>query len=175
MTKKDYRTIVVGTDGSDLAGPTVARAAWLAQRDDADLVIIRAFADLSRREEAKNVTTIGGDSRVGQVLGRAAASAAIAAAVAVSEREGATIVATQLVDGDPAKALLEVATSQRADLIVLGAVHDRSLADRLLGNTAQEVARKATCDVLIVRPVGGESEFEVPESARITEDDIPQA
>ena len=28
----DYRTIVVGTDGSPLAGPTVARAAWLAMR-----------------------------------------------------------------------------------------------------------------------------------------------
>ena len=33
----DYRTIVVGTDGSPLAVPTVARAAWLAAHDDADL------------------------------------------------------------------------------------------------------------------------------------------
>jgi hypothetical protein len=29
------RTIVVGIDGSPLAGPTVARAAWLATHDDA--------------------------------------------------------------------------------------------------------------------------------------------
>ena len=70
MTMKDYRTIVVGTDGSDLAAPTVARAAWLARRDDADLVIICAFAELSRRDEAKNVATLGGDTRSGQVLGR---------------------------------------------------------------------------------------------------------
>ena len=73
MTMKDYRTIVVGTDGSALAEPTVGRAAWLAKHDDADLVIVCAYSKLSRRDEAKNVATLGGDSRVGQVLGRNAA------------------------------------------------------------------------------------------------------
>ena len=48
---------------------------------------------------------------------------------------------------------------------MLGAVHDRSLADRLLGTTAEEVTKQAVCDVLIVRPASGEAEFEVPESA----------
>lgn len=51
----DYRTIVVGTDGSDLSGPTVARAAWLAAREDAELVIVCAWSSISRRAEAKNV------------------------------------------------------------------------------------------------------------------------
>ena len=52
MTKMyDYRTIVVGTDGSPLAVPTVARAAWLAAHDDADLVIVCAYSELSRRDE----------------------------------------------------------------------------------------------------------------------------
>src|SRR5215217_2964845 len=53
----DYRTIVVGTDGSPLAVPTVARAAWLAAHDDADLVIVCAYSELSRRDEARNVAT----------------------------------------------------------------------------------------------------------------------
>ena len=51
---KDYRTIVVGTDGSSLAAPTVGRAAWLAKHDDADLVIVCAYSQLSRRAEAMN-------------------------------------------------------------------------------------------------------------------------
>ena len=165
MTMKGYDTILVGTDGSDLADPTVARAAWLAAREDADLVIICAYSELSRRAEAKNTATTGGDVRAGQVMGRSAASAAIAAAVAVAEREGATIARTQLVDGDPAKALVQLAGDHSAGLIVLGAVHDRSLADRLLGTTAEEVTKQAVCDVLIVRPASGEAEFEVPESA----------
>ncbi|MEZ5089900.1 MAG: universal stress protein [Micropruina sp.] len=41
MSMKDYRTIVVGTDGSSLAEPTVGWAAWLAKHDDANLVIVR--------------------------------------------------------------------------------------------------------------------------------------
>ena len=162
---KGYTTILVGTAGTDLADPTVARAAWLAAREDADLVIICAYSELSRRAEAKNTATTGGDVRAGQVMGRSAASAAIAAAVAVAEREGATIARTQLVDGDPAKALVQLAGDHSAGLIVLGAVHDRSLADRLLGTTAEEVTKQAVCDVLIVRPASGEAEFEVPESA----------
>lgn len=164
MAMKDYNTIIVGTDGSALAAPTVARAAWLATRDDADLVIICAFSELPRRVEAKNPATIGGDSRAGQVIGKAAASAAVAAAVATAQAEGATIAAAQLVDGDPAKALVQAAVDRGADLIVLGAVQDRSLADRLLGTTAEEVTKRAACDVLIVRPAGGEAELEVPES-----------
>ncbi len=164
-TMKDYRTVVVGTDGSALAGPTVARAAWLAQRDDADLVIVCAYSGLSRRDEAKNVSTIGGDARTGQVLGRAAASAAIADAVAVAKEEGAAISAALMLEGDAAKALLTTAAERDADLVVLGAVQDRSLADRLLGTVALEVAKRVGCDVLIVRPEHGEAEFEVPEDA----------
>ena len=164
-TMKDYRTVVVGTDGSALAGPTVARAAWLAQRDDADLVIVCAYSGLSRRDEAKNVTTIGGDARSGQVLGRTAASAAIADAVAVAKEEGAAISAALMLEGDAAKALLATATERSADLIVRGAVQDRSLADRLLGTVALEVTKRVGCDVLIVRPEHGEAEFEVPEDA----------
>ncbi|MFI5953029.1 universal stress protein [Cryptosporangium sp. NPDC051539] len=149
----DYRVVVVGTDGSGLAGPTVARAAWLAAREDADLVIVCAFADLSRRAEAKNVATLGGDIRIGQVLGRAAASEAIAAAVSVAQAQNATISAALLVDGEPAAALLETAAAREAQLIVVGARHERSLAERLLGSVALEVTKRATCDVLVVRPV----------------------
>ena len=122
---KDYRTIVVGTDGSDLAAPTVARAAWLATRDHADLVLARAGE--------------------------------------VARAQGATVSAALLIDGEPAQALVKAAEDRSADLIVMGAVHDRSLAGRLLGTTAEEVTKKATCDVLIVRPVDPVDELEVPE------------
>ena len=101
MTMKDYRTIVVGTDGSSLAEPTVGRAAWLANHDDANLVIVCAYAKMSRRDEAKNVTTLGGDSRVGQVLGREAAGLALSEAMAVAGKEGAVVTAALLIDGEP--------------------------------------------------------------------------
>jgi nucleotide-binding universal stress UspA family protein len=148
----DYRTIVVGTDGSPLATPTVARAAWLAAHDDADLVIVCAYSVLSRRDEARNVATLGGDTRIGLVPGRAEASAAIAAAVSTAKEQSATISAALLVDGEPANALLAIATERAADLIVVGAFRDASIAGRLLGTVATEVVRRATCEVLVVRP-----------------------
>jgi nucleotide-binding universal stress UspA family protein len=148
----DYRTILVGTDGSPLAAPTVARAAWLAAHDDADLVIVCAYSGLSRRDEARHVATLGGDVRVGLVEGRAEASAALAEAVGVAREQSATIAAALLVDGEPANALLATAAERRADLIVVGALRETGIAGRLLGTVATEVVRRASCDVLVVRP-----------------------
>ncbi len=149
----DYHVIVVGTDGSDLAEPTVARAAWLAKHDDADLVIVCAYSALSRREEAKNVATTGGDPRIDEVLGRSAASEAIRHAVAVAGDRGATVAAALLVEGDAANALIKVARERQAELLVIGARHKRSIAERLLGTVATELVKDSTCDLLIVRPM----------------------
>jgi nucleotide-binding universal stress UspA family protein len=151
-TMFDYRTIVVGTDGSGLSGPTVARAAWLASHDDADLVIVCAYSALSPRQEARNVATLGGAPLAGQVPGRTAASSAIAEAVAVAREQSATISAALLMDAEPATALLAAAADRKADLIVVGALRDTSVADRLLGTVATEVVRRAPCEVLVVRP-----------------------
>ena len=165
MPMKDYRTIVVGTDGSALAEPTVGRAAWLAKHDDADLVIVCAYAQMSRRTEAKNVATLGGDTRTGQVLGREAAGLAVGRRHGDRQRRGG--------DGlrGPPRRRRAVHGADRhrrgasADLIVLGAIHDRILADRVLGTMATEVTKRAWCDVLIVRPEKNLGDLEVPEDA----------
>ena len=81
------------------------------------------------------------------------------------EHRGDGHIAALMIEGDAAKALLATAAERSADLVVLGAVQDRSLADRLLGTVALEVAKRVGCDVLIVRPEHGEAEFEVPEDA----------
>ena len=65
---KDYATVVVGTDGSDLAGPTVTRAAWIAVKEDADLVIVCAYGGGSRRADAKVSLTDTAPSRIGRWL-----------------------------------------------------------------------------------------------------------
>jgi nucleotide-binding universal stress UspA family protein len=146
-----YRTIVVGTDGSDLAAPTVARAAWLAAHDDADLVVVCAYSELTRRQEARTPAAPA-DPRTGQVPGRAAADGAVAAAVAVAREQGATVSAALLVDGEPVTALLGTARERGADRIVVGAIRDTGIAERLLGSVATAVVRRATCEVLVVRP-----------------------
>ncbi len=168
MSKTLYQTIVVGTDGSDLAAPTVVRAAWLAAREDADLVIVCAFTELTGRLEAKNVASMGSDARSGKVLGRGPASAALTAAVSAASAEGATISAALLVEGEPDAALLEIAKERDAQLIVMGAIQDRTLVDRLLGTVAEEVTKRATCDVLLVRPAGNGARVDVSEEEPAT-------
>ena len=161
-----YRRIVVGTDGSALAEPTVARAAVLAASEGAELVIVCAYSEVTQRDEAR----VGGlgDTRVGTVLGRAAAEDAVAAAAATASGLGATVAAPLLVESDPAEALVAAAASRSADLVVIGAIRDVSIADRLLGTVASAVVRRAACEVLVVRPPkswGGVEDLEVPADA----------
>ena len=47
-----YNRILVGTDGSLLAEPTIVRAAGLAAANGADVVIVCAYTTLSPRESA---------------------------------------------------------------------------------------------------------------------------
>ena len=161
----DYNIIVVGTDGSSLAEPTVARAAWLAAREEAELVIVCAWSSLSQRVEAINTQTLGGDvSTAQQVHGREAAEEALLRAAHVAGEYGAKVSAALLVEGEPAAALLHTAGTHDADLIVIGAIRDTSIADRFLGNVATEVVKKATCEVLVIRPTMPVTEMEVPSS-----------
>ncbi|HYI83020.1 MAG TPA: universal stress protein [Acetobacteraceae bacterium] len=57
----------------------------------------------------------------------------------------------------PAAALLEYATANRVDHIVLGA-RGHSLRRKLLGSVAGEVAAEASCTVTVVRPRPVEAE-----------------
>lgn len=162
---KDYTTVVVGTDGSELAGPTVTRAAWIAVKEDADLVIVCAYGGGSRRADAKVSLTDTAPSRIGQVPGKEAATLAVTHAKDIAVAAGARVKATLLVEADPAEALLSSSKQHLGDLIVIGAIRDRSIAGRLLGDVASVVVRRAHCDVLVIRPVNPDEGDQVrPES-----------
>ncbi|MFZ1412407.1 MAG: universal stress protein [Micropruina sp.] len=123
------------------------------------------MTQLPRREDAKNTATVGGDPKLGQVVGDLASTTALAEAVELANAHGARIKAALLVEGDPASVLLETSRTRDADLIVVGAIRDDSIAGRLLGTVASEVVRKANCEVLVVRPKGVSGELETPEDA----------
>ena len=163
---KDYTTVVVGTDGSELAGPTVTRAAWIAAKEDADLVIVCAYGGGSRRADAKVSMTETLTGRIGQVPGKEAAAQAVAHARDIAIAAGARVKAVLLVDAEPAEALLSISKEHLGDLIVIGAIRDRSIAGRLLGDVAGVVVRRAHCDVLVIRPLNPDEGEQVrPESS----------
>ena len=54
--------------------------------------------------------------------------------------------------GNPREVIVEVATSLKADLVILGSHSKRGLLDIVLGGTAQQVSKAAPCLVLLVSP-----------------------
>ena len=54
--------------------------------------------------------------------------------------------------GDPREVIPEVATTLKADLLILGSHSKRGLLDIVLGGTAQQVSKAAPCTVVLVSP-----------------------
>ena len=58
---------------------------------------------------------------------------------------------TEMIEGNPAETIIEVARSRNSDLIIMGARGLGKLAGLTLGSTSQKVLTLAPCPVLIVR------------------------
>jgi nucleotide-binding universal stress UspA family protein len=58
---------------------------------------------------------------------------------------------TELIEGSPAQAIIDVATTRKSDIIVMGSRGLGTLAGLLLGSTSQKVVSHASCPVLIIR------------------------
>lgn len=58
---------------------------------------------------------------------------------------------TELIEGSPAEAIIEVAKTRESDVIVMGSRGMGTLTGLVLGSTSQKVVSHAPCPVLIVR------------------------
>lgn len=58
---------------------------------------------------------------------------------------------TEILEGDPAEAIINVANTRKSDLIVMGSRGLGRLAGLLIGSTSQKVVAHANCPVLVVR------------------------
>jgi len=58
---------------------------------------------------------------------------------------------TELIEGNPAETIIEVARTRNSDVIIMGSRGLGRLAGLLLGSTSQKVVSLAPCPVLIVR------------------------
>jgi nucleotide-binding universal stress UspA family protein len=143
-----YRTILVGTDGSDTSLRAVERAAALAADAGARMVIVCAYhpsdpADLVDAQDALGPEAF-------QILGSAPAEDNLRRARDRAVRAGAGEVDTLAVDGNPVEVIGKAAKQHSADLIVVGNRGLNSLSGRILGSVPADVARRSGVDVLIV-------------------------
>jgi nucleotide-binding universal stress UspA family protein len=142
-----FKSIVVGTDGSDNAGAAVAQAAELAKLLGAHVHLVCAY------EPAPSVAIRdGGAAGVDWALGppREAVDATLTRA-AESFREAGVAVDLYARRGDAADAILDVAEERAADLIIVGNRGTTGTSRFLLGSVPNKISHHAPCAVLIIR------------------------
>lgn len=140
-----YRTVVVGTDGSDSSLRAVEKAAQIAG-PDAKLIVASAY--LPQHEDGRAADVLRDESY--KVSGTAPIYAILRDAKERAHAAGAKNVEERPIVGAPVDALVHLAEEEKADLLVVGNVGLSTIAGRLLGSVPANVSRRAKTDVLIV-------------------------
>jgi nucleotide-binding universal stress UspA family protein len=153
-TSSAYRTIVVGTDGSESSLRAVARAGAVAGAAGATLVIACAYlpTEADDREVSRAQDVLGEDAY--QVVGSHPAEDTVRTAAERAGAAGARNVKTVAVQGSPVEALLDVVRREDADLLVVGNRGLAGIKGRLLGSVPADATRRSQVDVLVVHTTG---------------------
>jgi nucleotide-binding universal stress UspA family protein len=141
-----YRTVVVGTDGSDSSLRAVDRAGGIAAQSGAKMFIATAYFPHHDDSRAADVLKDEGY----KTTGAAPIYAILKEAHERAQAAGAKDVEERSIVGAPVDALVELAEEVDADLLVVGNVGLSTITGRLLGSVPANVSRKAKTDVLIV-------------------------
>jgi nucleotide-binding universal stress UspA family protein len=153
-TESVYRTVVVGTDGSESSLRAVTRAGALAGACGATLVIACAYlpTDDDDRRLAQAQDVLRDDAY--QVVGSHPAEDTVRTAQERASSAGAKDIRTVAVMGSPVEALLDVVQREKADLLVVGNRGLAGIKGRLLGSVPADATRRSQCDVLVVHTTG---------------------
>lgn len=121
----------------------------------------RVAADLANAMNAKTLRIVVAYDPVPPYLGepnmQRAINARLDEAQGVLQKAVETVgkvaseVHSELIEGDPAESIIEVARTRKSDVVVMGSRGLGRLAGILLGSTSQKVVSLAPCPVLIVR------------------------
>jgi maltose/moltooligosaccharide transporter len=136
-----YNRVIVGSDGTPSSLYAVDRAHAVAAEAEAQVVVVSAYSPEGAAME--------GDRKL--VADASAAHEAMRTTVQHLTSDRVRRIEQRVVASDPAQALLDVAGTNPANLIVVG---NRGLGARdgdNLGSVPAEVVRNAVCDVLIVQ------------------------
>jgi ubiquinone biosynthesis protein len=123
------RLVMVATDRSETAERAVRFAAEMAERYEAELLVVRVLAggDGTRPEAARELA-----EHVDGLAG---------------ERKRSAVVSGE----DPAETIVDAARRERADVLVVGSVGMSGRREFLLRNVPNRVSHNAPCTVVIVQ------------------------
>ena len=139
-----YSNILLGVDGSENA-----------------LHAAQTAGDLARHMKSKILRVVVAYEPVPPYLGepnlQTAISSRLKQANEILEKALKSVgkipgeIHTEILEGSPAEAILDVANTRKSDLIVMGSRGLGRLTGLLLGSQSQKVVQHAHCPVLIVR------------------------
>jgi nucleotide-binding universal stress UspA family protein len=135
------RRVLLAVDQRTDARGSVDEAIRLAGVEHAELIVLSVV-------ERSNLHLPGGQTRrVDQERDRLETGARRI----VRRAHNAGISATYLIwEGDPAETILEASSAEGADVIVLGSRPRTDLRRLILGSVSAQVARTASCEVVVV-------------------------
>jgi len=139
-----FNHILLGVDGSEHALRAARKAAELARTVNSKILrIVVAYEPVPPYLGEPNMqTAISARMKEAETILSKAMEA-------VGEIPGE--VHTEILEGPPAEAILDVAKTRESELIVMGSRGLGRLGGALLGSQSQKVVQHAPCPVLIVR------------------------
>ncbi|HEY4810058.1 MAG TPA: universal stress protein [Solirubrobacteraceae bacterium] len=144
-----FKSIVVGTDGSDTATQAVRQAVDVARAVGAKLELVSAYEPVPAQRLSEERRQAPEDLQWA-INPREDVDATLEAAAAIA-REAGVEVDVYPRQGDPADAILDIAEEREADLIVVGNKGMTGAKRFLLGSVPNKVSHHAPCSVLIIR------------------------
>ena len=147
-----YRTILISTDGSELASKAVRSGLELAKSLNANVILVTVTERWPLLETAAQAE-MGVKDPVGtyEALAQKGARSTLDAAAEIAIEIGIECEQIHVRDQHPSGGILETAEKQGVGLIVIASHGRRGLSKMLLGSVANEVVAKSTVPVLVVR------------------------
>ncbi len=136
------KNILVPVDFSDCSLRALDYAYELARKLDAKIQLLHCVGPLSPEVSLALTPSMIDTLQAGAVQ---------ALDKLVAARPNVAFETPLIVRMDPRDAILEVAQTKKADLIVIGTHGRRGLSRLVLGSVAEEVLRRAPCPVLTLR------------------------
>ena len=144
-----FKSIVVGTDGSDTANQAVRQAVDLARAVGAKVELVSAYEPVPEKRLSEERRQAPEDLQWA-INPREDVDATLEAAAGIAQAAGVPVDVYPR-QGDPADAILDIAEEHEADLIIVGNKGMTGAKRFLLGSVPNKVSHHAPCSVLIIR------------------------
>jgi len=154
----EFRHILVPLDGSSLAERAIPLATAMAEKFGSDILLLRVLDIPKPTPPTSHLEVTIGWVREARAQAHEEAQSYLDAQQQEVYRQGIKVRAL-IRDRSPAEDILQVASNEKIDLIVMSAHGQGGLARWTFGSVADKVARHSPCPVLLVR-------YASPENAR---------